>query len=440
MQAQESPTFAAVSPLGRALWRLVTPADMDGLKPVVANWIADERWAQVESSYAEASLALRKLGRVGPAHAALASRFRERAPALFLLLCASKAGPFADHRASLADIVSLCVIGRDSCVGYLSEEECREVEAIILEGAGIGSEEHDRAAARLSAEVRALVATTWPTMGVASPAPRVFCYNRFRMPGSDRDPINTFARSIADGRREPFVEVSLPAIALSMAASQHCALEPGLAAWDPCRRQASTLDLRHIVTHELVHAASTGPVEPWTGEGGQAYLSEAKARLEAASGERVLGIRQRGLVPVPKMSRASGDATTALLALAALDEGFVEADTLDRLGRPHPGPGSREAANVYGEGARLARALLGGRAPRDVLLAPDKLAAFAVAVKATMTRAGAELMLDLVFERSAEISAREDLPAVEVSDRDAYGGVVRVLAAVLAADRAVRAP
>ena len=72
--------FAAVSPLGRALWRLVAPADMDGLKPMVAGWIDDERWAQVESSYAEASLALRKLGRVGPVHAALASRSIPRGP------------------------------------------------------------------------------------------------------------------------------------------------------------------------------------------------------------------------------------------------------------------------------------------------------------------------------------------------------------------------
>ena len=444
MRTPESPTLAKISPLGRAIWRLVTPSDMDSLRPDVAGWLKDERWTQVETTYAEATAAMRKLAHIGSAHAALLPRFKKRAPDLFLFLCLTRRehDPLSNQRDFLLDIARLCAHERDICFGGLTEVDCRDLEVLVLEGARTDITEYEAGIRKLPAAIRASAATTWALLGASSAAPKLWCYNRFRLPVAPYSIGSTFAcLATAKGGQDVCVQVSLRAIALSNAARQHQAIGSQEAQWDPCGHQVTDLDPIHVTTHEMIHAATTHKVEPWTGSGSQAYLVEAIKRLEEECDSQVVGVQQSGILPF--LSTKEEGKTRLLLAVAlnSLNEALTEAATIDILGLADPDKTPRAGRVVaYGRGVEFVYDLLSGGSARIILFSDDPIAAFVKAIQSRMTSGGADFMIDLIFDKSGSFAERDDLPK-PLDDADAVSDarVYRLLAGVLLVDDERRA-
>lgn len=439
MRTPPPPALAALSPLGRAIWRLVAPADLDSLRPAVAGWLTDQRWAQVEASYAQATAAMARLARIGPRHGALLGRFRRRAPELFLFLCLARrqGDPLSNQRDFMADIARLCAYERDICFGGLTEADCRDLEALVLEGADLDAAGYERDIRKLPAVLRAGAAAAWSRLGVSSPMPKLWCYNRFHLPAAPYNIGRSFACLATKGDRDVCVQVSLRAVALADAAKGHRAPGPSDGEWDPCVHRASDEpDPIHVTMHEMIHAATTREAEVWTGDGGQAQLIEARDRLAEEFTMSVVGIRWSGILPLPITDRYGPTRLLLSEVLEPLNEALTEAATIDLLSLTDPAGSLPSGRTIfYDRGVEFVRELLSNASPRDLLFSPDPVAALVAAIRARMSSDGADFMIDLIFEKSGPFATRGDLPKpLDTSDAASPARVYRLLAGVLTVD------
>jgi hypothetical protein len=423
------------SAFSRALWRAVRQTKDQKMAKAARTWLADARWPSVEESYQEALAALKKIGKIGPLHQALAPAFRKQGPKLFLYLAyftgLSGHDPIEQARPLFINAVRLLGYGRadftvtslqNLAKGMVSEKDARRLQALALEGAGQTLQEHYRQIPTLKKELKDNLTTIWAANNFNQACPRLYYTKRstiFRT-GKQRSYVVFAAQADLDAKKRVYVRASLPQLLLGGLVAKHAPLTPDLSDWDPCSGSKNFISPEHIVTHEVVHVLTARKkLVAWTGRSWQRKLTTAMRYLRKTYDFKFKLFWQVGLSQQIWPRRVRNLPTRAIaVPLNILNEAFTETATLELLGLPDPEHAAITFNNPiypYATGIKLVRLLLADHSltPLELLLAPDPTLLLLSLFKERTTPEGYKKISDLLFEKSGPFMDRWGIFLVE---------------------------
>jgi hypothetical protein len=416
----------------RDLWFFTNEIEDEELTQRVIAWLQDVRWTAVEKTYDEGVVALDALAFLGPLHASLADNFKNRAPLMFLLIAAAidlENEPLTcltagRQRNIFLDIARTSIWRRSKEEAYdyrdqiisneASEEDCQACQDLIIEGAGLKPVDCRKVTKDIVKKIRATIKEIWPLLSEKA-APEVLLCDKFGLPSLEGEMTGQVA-ALVDLQKiqDPTIEISLPVLLGAAIARQHVPLNAEIAIWDICSLLKG-FDARHVITHELFHAADLSEM-PFTGHGEQKFLEHGWNKINEEHPDlQINSIAKSGLYLVPanlkKIMAACEKCGSTFLNLQFLNEAVVETATRDLLGisgrTSLDNPGellTTQNFNRYDAGVIFVHKLLAGQDPskiiwsaRDLALNPNNLRALFSIIFQRLSERYRGLMFALVF-------------------------------------------